>query len=455
MSSPGAILIGREETAMRFWSESPDPSIVYTPAGRFPDTVKAQIERPRFAMLNSLGKVVMVVVVLIAAVSASPASRVVVRASGQREVLPACEAALQKRTFEDATVAGLNPPAMPVSFDSRKAVTTRRNGKLIVAGTEDYRPAIDVPAFPVRYECVADPATGKVDSITYTAVGANGASAAKAPVVLVREAQVVRACRSKMWEKVADKAIGQGLTAGGAEVELEAEGASLTPASSRTTIEVAGRGQIRLSQDYEWQPVAFTCRYDEKKKEATRASYTIDRTSATRTPALSPDKAHALEACHAAVEGEVLRDAQRRGYRLLSRVQVDLKPGAAFKEVGQDLEVKGRGEYKLDDRHKQPTPLTFTCVYDARGGAVRSAAFEAGQASWTPSGEIATGKTATLVCESTRDVQRVCPAPIKGNVRIIRQRSSTPCEAYKNWIWSSSGITVWGGCQAEFEFETR
>jgi hypothetical protein len=86
---------------------------------------------------------------------------------------------------------------------------------------------------------------------------------------------------------------------------------------------------------------------------------------------------------------------------------------------------------------------------------VRSAAFEAGQASWTPSGEVATGKTATLVCESTRDLQRVCPASIKGSVKIIRQISSTPCEAYKNWIWSLSGITVWGGCQAEFEFETR
>jgi len=395
----------------------------------------------------------MVVGVPIVAVSVSPAPRAVLQASGQGEVLAACEAGLRKQTFDDATAAGLNPPASPVSFDTRKAVTTRRNGKLIVVGTEDYRPAMDVPAFPVRYECVADPVTGKVESITYTAVGANGGASAKAPVVLVREKQVVLACRSKVWEKAADAAIKQGVTAGGADVELEAEGALLTP--SRTTIEVSGRGQIRLSQDYEWQPVAFTCRYDEKKKEATRASYTIDRTSANRTPALSADKARALEACHAAVEGEVLRDAQRRGYRPPSRVLIDLKPGAAFKEVGQDLEVKGRGEYKLDERHKQPTPLTYTCVYDARGGAVRSAAFEPGQASWTPSGEVATGKTATLVCESTRDVERVCPAPIKGSVRIIRQRSSTPCEAYKNWIWSPSGITVWGGCQAEFEFETR
>ena len=404
-------------------------------------------------MVNSLGRVVMVVVALIIVAWLSAAPRVALQASGQGEVVYVCETALEKKAFDEATAAGLNPTARPVSFDARKAVTTRRNGKVIVAGTEDYRPAVDVDAFPVRYECVADPATGKVESITYTTVAGSGASPAKAPVVLVRDTQVVQVCGKKMWDKVADKAMGQGLTAGGADVELEAESASLTPAPSQTTTEVTGRGRIRLSQDYEWQPVAFTCRYDEKKKEATRTSYTIDRTSAP--PALSPEKARALEACQAAVGTEVLRDAQARGYRLLSRVQIDLKPGAAFKEIGPDLEVKGRGEFKLDPRHNQPTPLTFTCMYDARGGSVRSAAFEPGQGAWTASGEVATGKTATLVCESTRDVQRVCPASIKGNVRIIRQRSRTPCEAYKNWIWSSSGITVWGGCQAEFEFETR
>jgi hypothetical protein len=401
-------------------------------------------------MFNFVGRILIGVVVLSGA-----ASRADAQAARQDEVLRTCESALTKATFDDATAAGLNPTASPVSFDSRKAVATRRNGKLIVVGTEDYRPSYDVPAFPVRYECIADPGTGKVESITYTAVGADGAPLAKAPTVLVRDGQVVRACKTKVWEKAADAASDQGLTAGGADVELEAEGAVLTPTSSRTSIDVSGRGRIRLSQDYEWQPVAFTCRYDEKKKEATRGAYTIDRTSAARTPALSADKARALDACQAAVENEVLRDAQRRGYRQLSRVRIDLKPGAAFEDIGQDLEVKGRGEFKIDDRHKQPTPLTFTCLYDARGGAVRSATFEAGESAWTASGEVATGKTSTLVCESTRDVQRVCSTPIKGNVRIIKQRSRTPCEAYQNWIWSSSGITVWGGCGAEFEFDAR
>jgi hypothetical protein len=50
----------------------------------------------------------------------------------------------------------------------------------------------------------------------------------------------------------------------------------------------------------------------------------------------------------------------------------------------------------------------------------------------------------------------VCPADIKGSVKILRElRGSAGCKAYDNWIWSLSGITVWGGCRAEFEFETH
>jgi hypothetical protein len=389
-------------------------------------------------------------VTLVASFAPVLATHARAQASGSHEILFECQGALWKRTFDEATAAGLNPGATPVTFEARKATTTRRNGKLVAVGTEEYRPTPDVPAFAVRYECVADLVTGKVESVSYAAIRADGTPSSKAPTTIVREARIVNACRAKVDEKVAGTALNQGLSAGGVGVELDAESAALAP--SGTTIDVSGRGQIRLSKDYEWQPVTFTCRYEEKKKEATRASYAIDRTAAA-APALSADKSRALESCHAAVEDEVLREAQRRGYRALARVRVDLKPGATFAAVGQDLEVKGSGEYKLDARHREPTPLTFACVYDPRGDAVKSASFEAGESSRTASGEVAGGKTATLICESTSDVQRACPAKIKGNVHIIRQRGRTPCEAYKNWIWSLSGITVWGGCRAEFEFD--
>jgi hypothetical protein len=332
------------------------------------------------------------------------------------------------------------------------AATTRRNGKTIVSGTGQYRPSTDVPAIAARYGCVADPKTGVVESVTYAIAGPDGAPAPKPPTAIVRDMRIVGRCRQAVVAKVWDAAIGQGLRENSTDAQLESDDATFT--AKGTTMDVAGRGRIKLSRDYEWQPVTFTCRYDDKKNEATRASYAVDRTVAP--PALSADKSRALDACQAAVEDQVLRDAQGRGYRALSRVSIDLKPGAAFTVVGQDrqLEVKGRGEYKLTPRHEASTPITFTCLYDPTDHLVKKATFEGGDPPRTASGEVATGKTSTLICESTSDVQRVCPARIKGSVTIIRQRGRTPCEAYKNWIWSPSGITVWGGCRAEFEFDT-
>ena len=60
-----------------------------------------------------------------------------------------------------------------------------------------------------------------------------------------------------------------------------------------------------------------------------------------------------------------------------------------------------------------------------------------------------------MVCESRYNENRTCPAQIRANVRVIREMGRTKCEAYKNWIYSLSGITVWGGCRAEFEFDAR
>ena len=81
-------------------------------------------------MFNFPGRILIGVVVLI--VVASHASA---QAAGQDEVMRTCESALTKATFDEATAAGLNPTASPVSFDSRKAVATRRNGKVLKVRT--------------------------------------------------------------------------------------------------------------------------------------------------------------------------------------------------------------------------------------------------------------------------------------------------------------------------------
>lgn len=210
---------------------------------------------------------------------------------------------------------------------------------------------------------------------------------------------------------------------------------------------------MRLSSDYKWQPMTFTCRYDEKKREVTKVSYRIE--GDYELGALSAERERALARCRLAVRDAVADDAERRGYRWWRGVEVKLERFGNFTETGQRLEVSGEGWFKSDPSHEERTPITFTCTYDAARDAILSATFEAKETARTPSGEIANGRTGTLVCESMYDVNKTCPAKIRGNVRVIRQIGRTPCEAYRNWIYSTSGITVWGGCRAEFEFDAR
>jgi hypothetical protein len=200
--------------------------------------------------------------------------------------------------------------------------------------------------------------------------------------------------------------------------------------------------------------MTFSCRYDEKKAKITRASYRIDADRAVAP--LAPDRQRALDLCRMAVGDAIVEDALRRGYRW-PRDQLVLELGkfGNFADAGQAIEVSGEGWFKSDDSHRESTPITFRCAYDAGRDAVLSAVFEQQAASRTPSGAIASGKTGTLVCESLGEANRTCPAQIRGSVRVIRQISRVPCEAYKNYIYSLSGITVWGGCRAEFEFEVR
>jgi hypothetical protein len=363
-----------------------------------------------------------------------------------------CRGALWKRTFDDATAAGLNPGAIVVTFDGSKASKARWAGALTITGTENYQPSHDVPAIPVRYECAVDIASRQVRSVTYEAVDDAGQPLAKLPTDIVRDARYVDACRRELDSKVRSDAVDRGITKGGNETEPDAT--SVTIVRKGATLELSGRGRARLSGDYEWQPMTFSCRYDEQKARVTRASYRIDPGDAVAP--LAPDRQRALDLCRGAVGDVIVEDALQRGYRWpRDRLVLELGRFGEFADAGQAIEVSGEGWFKADDSHREPTPITFRCTYDPSRDAVASATFEQKANARAPSGAIASGKTGTLVCESLGGANRTCPAQIRGSVRVIRQISRVPCEAYKNYIYSLSGITVWGGCRAEFEFEAR
>lgn len=360
-----------------------------------------------------------------------------------------CRSALWQAAFDDATAAGLNPGAIVVSFDAGAATRTDEGGIAVLTGIEPYEPTTDVEAFPVRYTCRVDAATGRVVSVSYVAVDVAGEEIARTPMQLVKDARLVNVCRARIADRLDDQARRRGLDRPSSDVEIAPADVTFRPGPGRVDLE--GRGRARFGDAYDWQTLIFTCRYDEKRQAATRTTEGLEMP----LPELSlpPASLEALDACKLAVEDAVLDDAVRRGYRRLHRVTLELPALATVTPRGGLVDVSGRGQFKLDDRHDQPTRLSFACAYDTSARDVVSATFEVEPGSWTPSGEIATGRTGTLRCESGGRNQGHCEARIKGNVRVIRDYGPVKCEAYRNWMWSATFIRVWDGCRAEFEFD--
>jgi hypothetical protein len=377
-----------------------------------------------------------------------------------------CRGALWKLAFDEATAAGLNPGAVVTGFEAGKARRSKDGALLVFRGREPYEPTTDVAPFPIEYECRVDPRTRQVVSVTYTAVDATGARIARAPTDLVKDARVVDACRQRLVGRIGDEAERKGATDASAQVEIDPASVAFTPKSG--TIDLAGRGRARFGDAFAWQALDFTCRYDERKRQATKSTHDLEVASAVDS--LQPEARDAVAACRAAVEAEILEGARKRGYltvdprldgrerrreRRDSEPVIDIPSLPNVKTQGDRIEVSGKGQFKVERRHAQPTPMTFICVYDRAAGRVASSQVTLEEGGWTPSGEVASGVTDTMRCESRYGAHQQCRARIKGGVKIVREFGRAPCEAYRNWIWSLEGVTVWGDCAAEFEFEVR
>jgi len=390
----------------------------------------------------------------VAVTCAAMALGAVVTNARQPSPLPAtqvCQAALWKKAFDEATAAGLNPGAIAVTYDPSKAKQRDEGPDIVVTGVEAYRPTPDVAAFPVRYECRVDRATRTSREVTYVAVDANGDDIARPPTDLVKAGRLLNACVDRLESGLDEDARKRGAESPRAEVEIAPTDAEIV--GKGNILDIQGRGRARYGDGFNWQILVFTCRYDQKKQRVTRETHGLETPSPIDAlPARSRD---AVDACRAAVGEQVLADALQRGYRQLHRVEVELKELADVKTRDRHLDVSGRGQFKLDDRHRQPTPLTFTCVYDPAAARVVSARFQVEAGSWTPSGQIANGPTGSLRCGARNLPRQECAASIRGNVRIVREFGSARCEAYRNWMWSNSQIVVWDGCAAEFEYDAR
>ena len=369
-----------------------------------------------------------------------------------RPLLRACSNALTARAFEEATAAGLNPGAVPVSTAFDRATRARDGNAVVYSGIEDYRPTPAIDALPVHYDCRVDAATGRVDALTYAVVDETGAPFTAAPAQVVKDVVALEACRRRIESRMNDDSRGRGDTASAAQVRIPYRGVAIARSAAQT--DFRGEARARYGPAYDWQASTFTCRFDEKRADATRSSHNLGPTVEIRM--LTPEALAALGACRASIELQVHDAAVARGYPLweLRYFRVRYPEIATVTPQGAIHEVTGRAQYKLDERHDQPTHMTFACRYDGAARRLAEARYTLADRGRTPSGSISTGVTDTLRCESWFGPTR-CQAPIAGDVRILRQLRGTECVERRNWIWSPGGIDVWDGCRAEFEYRVR
>jgi hypothetical protein len=60
-----------------------------------------------------------------------------------------------------------------------------------------------------------------------------------------------------------------------------------------------------------------------------------------------------------------------------------------------------------------------------------------------------------VTCQSQKDREQFCPAPIAGDVHVAKQLSDAPCIQGRNWTWDQNGVRVFDGCRAEFSYRRR
>jgi hypothetical protein len=64
------------------------------------------------------------------------------------------------------------------------------------------------------------------------------------------------------------------------------------------------------------------------------------------------------------------------------------------------------------------------------------------------------GETLSILCESRDRRRQVCPADIRGTVRLVRRLSDADCRQGSTWGYDHRSIWVDRGCRAEFEIQS-
>jgi len=112
-----------------------------------------------------------------------------------------------------------------------------------------------------------------------------------------------------------------------------------------------------------------------------------------------------------------------------------------------------RGVRMVQQRSGSPCEQGQTWGYDRRGIWVDRgcrADFELGRRGWLNPGS-QSGNGGTVTCSSDDGGRHYCTADTRGGVRMVQQRSGSPCEQGRTWGYDQQGIWVDRGCRADFE----
>jgi hypothetical protein len=133
-------------------------------------------------------------------------------------------------------------------------------------------------------------------------------------------------------------------------------------------------------------------------------------------------------------QGDCVREAQRRGYQVLSTGNFNqLKHGWSM-----DLQVRDAGG----------RVQSGTCFVDSNSRDVSLYGF-----GWSDGG----GSTSDFEfgCASSDERYRECQLPVDGRARIVKQRSDAPCIEGRSWGQRGDRVWVDHGCRARFTVDPR
>jgi hypothetical protein len=79
------------------------------------------------------------------------------------------------------------------------------------------------------------------------------------------------------------------------------------------------------------------------------------------------------------------------------------------------------------------------------------AEFVSGGGNWNGGGGGNGGGSGTVYCASDDGKRKTCSMDTRGGVRLVNQRSGSPCNQGQTWGWNNGSVWVDRGCRAEFQ----